>query len=70
MFVASTLLSCDFFQENGPAGAEEGKSASADADRSKDSGGSAGGGGSKSTAHFTPDELEGILQVKTTLIVA
>ena len=50
-----------FCQENGPAGAEEGKSA--DADKSTDSGGGGSSSRSKSTTHFTPDELQAILQV-------
>lgn len=47
-------------QENGPAEAEEGKAAGAD--KNKESGGGSSSR-SKSTTHFTPDELQAILQV-------
>ncbi|CAM9433286.1 unnamed protein product, partial [Ectocarpus sp. 12 AP-2014] len=45
-------------QDDGPAGGEEGKSSNTE--RNKDS---SGGARSKSTAHFTPEELQGILQI-------
>ncbi|CAM9839203.1 unnamed protein product [Pylaiella littoralis] len=49
-------------QDNGPPGGEEDKSADADGSKDNSSGGN-GSGRSKSTAYFTPEELQGILQI-------
>lgn len=48
-------------QDNGPVGDKDAKSAGADSE--KDGAGSGSSGRTKSTAHFTPEELQGILQV-------
>lgn len=55
-----TTSGTPFCQDNGPGGDKDGGSGGTDG--GKDGGGGGSSGRTKSTAHFTPDELQGILQ--------